>query len=119
MTPRALVADDERAMRFLLEKHLQRRGWEVISAADGTEAFDRLAEEQFDAVVLDQRMPGMTGLEVLRTTSRTAPTFIFSAYLDPALAREIDDLGSRSINKLDIDELLEALDVIAEELRAS
>lgn len=113
MSPRALVADDERPMRLLLSKHLERRGWDVDAVEDGTAAFDHLVEGSYDAVILDQRMPGMTGVEVLQAITPAAPSFVFSAYLDPTLESEVRDLGATSINKLDLDELLAHVDRIA------
>lgn len=113
MSPRVLVADDEAGIRLVLSTHLRRRGWEVDEAVDGTAALEFLAGGGYDAVVLDQKMPGFTGLEIARRTGCDPVTFIFSAYLDPQLESEAEELGCASISKTDIEGLLAALDDVA------
>ncbi len=66
-----LVADDEQNLRRVLVAMLKREGHEVMQAASGIEAIDRLAEA--DVVITDLRMPGADGMEVLRAASRTVP----------------------------------------------
>lgn len=61
-----LVVEDEKAMRSLLETELTRSGYLVTTAADGQEGLARYAEEAFNVVLLDVKMPGMNGVEVLR-----------------------------------------------------
>jgi len=69
-----LIVDDEQANRDMLARRLQRKGYEVVLAASGAEALQRLAERAYDVVLLDAEMPGMDGMEVLRRirASRTA-----------------------------------------------
>ena len=66
MKGRVLVVDDEPAMRRTLQALLRLEGFEVDTAAEGREALRKLGETQFDVLVLDLRMPGMGGTEVLR-----------------------------------------------------
>lgn len=61
-----LVVDDESAHRALEREILQSVGFNVIEADSGYEVMPLLAANDFDAVLLDQRMPGMTGDEVCR-----------------------------------------------------
>jgi DNA-binding response OmpR family regulator len=61
-----LVADDEPSTRALVTGHLKRRGYRVIEASDGDEAWDLAHEHLPDLVVLDVMMPGMSGWEVCR-----------------------------------------------------
>lgn len=110
MTVRILVADDEAGIRLVLATHLRRRGWEVDEAVDGTDALDKLERGRYDAVVLDQRMPGLTGTEVARITNCDPLTFIFSAYVDRELAAEATEIGCTSVAKTDIPDLLRQLD---------
>ena len=63
---RILLVDDERAILTLLSYPLRKDGYEVVQAADGSEALDRFAESHFDLVVLDVMMPKLDGLEVCR-----------------------------------------------------
>jgi two-component system nitrogen regulation response regulator GlnG len=62
---RILVADDEPSIRFVLRDALESAGHEVVEAADGNAARDALAAQHFDLALLDIRMPGPSGLELL------------------------------------------------------
>jgi DNA-binding NtrC family response regulator len=70
-----LVADDDRAMAFFLTELMRKEGYKVLNAYDGQKALEILQKETPDVALLDIRMPGMDGLEVLRqaleTDSRT------------------------------------------------
>ena len=63
---RILVAEDERGTRLVVKKLLENEGHEVIEAADGTSAYEMAVAEDPDIGVLDVRMPGIDGFEVLR-----------------------------------------------------
>ncbi|MBY0401078.1 sigma-54 dependent transcriptional regulator [Myxococcota bacterium] len=63
---RVLVADDEPSIRFVLEETLSSLGHEVKAVEDGDAALRALQLERFDLAFVDIRMPGMTGLEVLK-----------------------------------------------------
>ncbi|MBO1318703.1 two-component regulator propeller domain-containing protein [Acanthopleuribacter pedis] len=68
-----LVVDDEPVNRRVLRNHLDGRGYEVLEAADGSEALSLLAESgQVDLVLLDVVMPNMSGYEVCRAIRRRA-----------------------------------------------
>jgi len=57
-----LVVDDEAPLRRILERLLVRDGYRVISAGDGETAYQMLASEQADAILLDINLPAMSGL---------------------------------------------------------
>jgi DNA-binding response OmpR family regulator len=61
-----LVCDDDVLLLDLLEHRLSQRGFSILRAETGTEAFQQITEVKPDAVVLDAMMPGMDGFEVLR-----------------------------------------------------
>jgi len=63
--PALLVVDDQVQNIELLEAHLVTQGYEIIPAESGEEALEKLAAHQIDLVLLDVRMPGMSGLDVL------------------------------------------------------
>ena len=63
---RVLVVDDETVVRVGIARALERQGMRVRTAADGEQALEAMAEEPFAIVLLDIKMPGMGGLEVLR-----------------------------------------------------
>jgi DNA-binding NtrC family response regulator len=62
MPGRVLVVEDEREMRVMVEKGLSRRGFTPVALPSADEALARLADEDFDVVLTDLRMPGMDGL---------------------------------------------------------
>ena len=61
-----LVIEDEKPLRELLEMELTRSGYKVESADDGETGLEKYREQVFNVVLLDMRMPGMDGVEVLR-----------------------------------------------------
>jgi DNA-binding NtrC family response regulator len=65
-TLRVLVVDDERPTRLLLEKELPRAGYAVTSAESGEGALEQVRVKDFDVILLDLKMPGIGGMEVLR-----------------------------------------------------
>jgi len=63
---RVLVVDDEEIIRNLLQRTLETAGYDVTTAANGREALDKVSEAEFDAALLDIKMPGMSGIELLQ-----------------------------------------------------
>ena len=110
MTLRVLLADDEAGIRTVLRLHLQRRGWEVLTVPDGEQALAAARSGGYDVLVLDQRMPGLTGLEVARALATEAPVIIYSAYLDDDLHRQARELGCHTSTKTDITALLDRIE---------
>jgi DNA-binding NtrC family response regulator len=70
---RILVADDEPNLRRVLSAILRREGYDVLQAADGSEAIDLLSEP-VDVVITDLKMPRVDGMEVLRHASAQHPS---------------------------------------------
>src|SRR4030095_16454559 len=64
--PRILLVEDEPNMARTLAKNLERAGYAVEQATEGQAALARLAEEPFDVVLTDLKMPGMDGMALLR-----------------------------------------------------
>jgi two-component system nitrogen regulation response regulator GlnG len=62
---RVLVADDEESMRWVLSKALKKKGFSVDLARDGREALALLQETPYDLALLDIKMPGISGLDLL------------------------------------------------------
>ena len=88
-TKTALIVDDEPNVRYFLAAGLARLGFECSEASGGQVALDRLATEKFDVMLLDVRMPGVDGLEVLRqarAASVRTPVVVLSALGDPEVA---------------------------------
>ena len=78
-----LVVDDQPAIRHLLKEALAGEGYEVELAASGREALARVQERRPDLVLLDLKMPGMSGLETLEkmhAISPQVPVILITAY---------------------------------------
>jgi two-component system, OmpR family, response regulator MprA len=74
-----LVVDDERAVRDSLRHALELEGYSVDLAVDGGDALARIERSAPDAIVLDVLMPGVTGLEVVRSRGETIPILMLTA----------------------------------------
>jgi len=70
---RILFADDEAHLRDLMQMELPRLGHEVTVCPDGTAALKALEKGSYDAALLDMRMPGLTGIEVLGKVRQLSP----------------------------------------------
>ncbi|HIE47953.1 TPA: response regulator transcription factor [Candidatus Bipolaricaulota bacterium] len=89
--PHLLIVDDEAALRRTLSGLFRRMGYWTTEAACGEEALEHITQGTFDVVLLDLRMPGMDGTEVLEAAHPLAPATVFiilTAYgtLDSAIA---------------------------------
>lgn len=68
-----LVVDDERSVTDLLSTALQEEGYTCITASTGEDALKKLATDNVDVALLDLRLPGISGMDVLRTIKSTYP----------------------------------------------
>ena len=83
MTSRVLVIDDEEHLVESVRKVLKKRGYEVETALDGARGLEQFERANPDVVLVDLRMPGMDGMEVLRSigkNSRGVPVIVMTAY---------------------------------------
>ena len=71
--PKVLLVDDEKEFVHTLSERLQTRSMQPAVAYDGEEALSMIATDQPDVMVLDLKMPGIDGLEVLRRVKRKHP----------------------------------------------
>jgi DNA-binding response OmpR family regulator len=72
MKGRILIVDDEETARKSLSDILKLEGYSVVAKGDGQSALDALSEDEFDLMLLDIKMPGMSGLEVLEKSTDIA-----------------------------------------------
>jgi DNA-binding NtrC family response regulator len=94
---RVLVVDDERPIRFLMEKELPRAGCLVTCAENGEDALERLRTQEFDVVLMDLKMPGIGGLEALRRireSGASAEVVVLTGHPDVTTAIEAMKLGA-------------------------
>ena len=116
---RVLVADDEPNIRDSLQRYLELDGAEVVTAGNGLAAQRRLQQETFAAAVLDLRMPGMDGLDLLRwirAERPRLPVIMVSAYGEVADAVAAMKLGAGDylVKPFDPDELVLRLSKLVE-----
>ncbi|MBI4641864.1 MAG: response regulator [Candidatus Tectomicrobia bacterium] len=101
-----LVVDDEQAICELLFEFLTMKGYEAITATSGEEAIAKVKAERPQLVILDIKMPGMDGLEVLREVKVFDPkiaVIMATAMIDEevgqeALRRGADDYITKPLN---------------------
>jgi CheY-like chemotaxis protein len=92
LVPRVLLADDDEAVRSMLQVALERDGFEVVAVAGVKDALSRIAEENFDVLLSDLHMPhagdGFTVVGAMRHTHPQAVTLVLSGYpfLDEAFS---------------------------------
>jgi DNA-binding NarL/FixJ family response regulator len=113
---RTLIVDDEEDMRVLLRATIQlaNEGLSVLGeASNGDDALAMWRSQRPDVIVIDQRMPGLTGLEVCRTILAEEPDqriVLFSAFIGDELRHRAAALGVRAcLHKDDVDQLPETL----------
>jgi CheY-like chemotaxis protein len=85
-----LIADDEPSVRMLVQATIETNGYHVLEAADGDEAWSLIQEHRPSLVLLDVRMPGRTGLEILRAIKSEPKLIATKVILLTASAQESD-----------------------------
>lgn len=98
MPTRILIVDDEPHIRTVMRFALESSGYEVAEASSGEEALERVAEgPKWDVILLDERMPGIDGLETLRRlrdTDAEVTIIMVTAFASIELAVEAMKLGA-------------------------
>jgi DNA-binding response OmpR family regulator len=95
--PFILIVDDDGAVRYSIGKMLQRAGYQVSAAASAEQALEMLAQQEFEVVLTDIRMPGLTGVELLSKLKESAPdaiVILMTAYASLGTAVEGLRLGA-------------------------
>ena len=121
-----LVVDDDQAVRSVVSRKMQGEGYDCVTAADGIEALDKAATQTFDLVLLDIKMPGPSGMEVLPQLVTEHPdtcVIMITAVVDTQTAVEAmkqgaDDYVTKPFNLDDlsmrVDKALERKNLIRE-----
>jgi DNA-binding response OmpR family regulator len=97
MNERLLIVDDETNVRLNFRMTLETEGYEIFEARSGEQAVQLLAKHSFALAILDVRMPGMDGLELLanmRESGIKVPAMIVTAYSDVPHAVKAMKLGA-------------------------
>ncbi len=93
---RVLVVDDNRDLGMLTAELLVEKGFRVNIAFDGETALARIKRQPYDVMILDYRLPGISGLTVLEKTHQIRPnlrTIMISAFGDDATMSRAKELG--------------------------
>jgi DNA-binding NtrC family response regulator len=111
---RVLVVDDDPGQRSLLESFLGGQGFEITAAGSGEEALTVLDSAPFAMMISDVRMPGLSGLDLLRQTREkhsTLPVLLVTAYADirDAVSAVRDGAVDYLEKPIDLDELLSSV----------
>ncbi len=94
---RILILEDEAGFQLLLTEILTRAGYQVVSARSGLEALKLVSNQKVDLLMIDNRMPGMTGLEflkLLRAADDWSPVIVMTAYADIPVVVESMRMGA-------------------------
>ncbi|MFF2887418.1 response regulator [Paenibacillus sp. NPDC057967] len=89
--PLVLIVDDGNALRMLMAEMLQEEGYCVLQACTGREAIDTWLSEKPDCVLLDIRLPDISGIDVLREIRKAnnlAPVALMTAFADADMLAE-------------------------------
>jgi len=119
---RILVVDDEPAQRELVGGFLRKHGFDVAEAGGGREAVARVKQEPFDLVLTDQRMPDLSGIEVLEAVRSTSPetaVVIITAYgtIETAVRAVKAGAADYLTKPLNLDDLLHRIHRVRERQR--
>jgi two-component system response regulator HydG len=118
--PRLLVVDDDRAILTLVGTIALNQGFDVATTVDGADAMNQLKHRPADLVLLDLRMPGVTGLDVLRSIraiNARSKVVLMSGYATIDSAVEAVKLGAMDYltKPFDLQRLRQLLDSVREE----
>lgn len=94
-----LIVDDQAGIRFLLNEVFQNVGLTTYTASNGFEALQIFEEKNLDCILLDVKMPGMDGIEILNTireTNEYIPVYMMTAYGEQDL---IDSANKLNVEK--------------------
>jgi DNA-binding NtrC family response regulator len=95
--PSVLIVDDEEVVRRAHQRSLEPVYCQTRAAADGQEAIQAMEEHASDVILLDIRMPGLNGMDVLKTIKTRWPdseVVVVTGYPDIAAAKEAVRLGA-------------------------
>lgn len=109
-----LIVDDQFGIRVLLNEIFQKEGYKTYTAANGKQALDIADKVSPQLVILDLKIPGMDGLEILKRLKKNSPdikVMIMTAYGELGMIQEamINGALTHFTKPFDIDEFLKAV----------
>jgi two-component system response regulator (stage 0 sporulation protein F) len=114
MKEKILIVDDQFGIRLLLNEVLQKEGYQTFQAANGVQALDIVTKHSPDLVLLDMKIPGMDGIEILKrmkVIDQDIRVIIMTAYGELDMIQEAKDLGALThfAKPFDIDDIRTAV----------
>lgn len=114
MKEKILIVDDQFGIRILLNEVFQKEGYQTFQAANGIQALDIVTKHDPDLVLLDMKIPGMDGIEILKRMKVIDPdirVIIMTAYGELDMIQEAKDLGAIThfAKPFDIDDIRAAV----------
>lgn len=106
---KVLVADDDEAIQICMEDISKQEGWDLVFARDGEECLSLIDEQNPALVVLDQRMPRMTGEEVLgklQENGKNYPVILISAEKDLSRMKRFPAIVRVLTKPFDLDDFI-------------
>ncbi|MCA1032128.1 response regulator [Bacillus timonensis] len=114
MLGKLLIVDDQYGIRILLNEVFNKEGYQTFQAANGVQAIDIVKKHSPDLVLLDMKIPGMDGIEILKrlkAIDEDIQVIIMTAYGELDMIQEAKDLGAIThfAKPFDIDEIRDAV----------
>ncbi|MDF9577421.1 sporulation initiation phosphotransferase Spo0F [Bacillus paranthracis] len=114
MEGKILIVDDQYGICVLLHEVFQKEGYQTFQAANGFQALDIVKKDNPDLVVLDMKIPGMDGIEILKHVKEideSIKVILMTAYGELDMIQEAKDLGAlmHFAKPFDIDEIRQAV----------
>ncbi|MEC1520600.1 response regulator [Neobacillus niacini] len=114
MKEKILIVDDQFGIRILLNEVFSKEGYQTFQAANGIQALDIVTKHDPDLVLLDMKIPGMDGIEILKRMKVIDPdirVIIMTAYGELDMIQEARDLGAIThfAKPFDIDDIRAAV----------
>jgi two-component system, response regulator, stage 0 sporulation protein F len=91
-----LIVDDQQGIRLLLNEVFKKEGFHTHLAANGFDALKIAQSQKLDCVLLDMKLPGMDGIEILthlKEAQLDLPVFMMTAYVEQDLIEQAKSLG--------------------------
>lgn len=89
---KVLIADDDKDILNILKKKVSEAGYEVTTALDGEEAWNKIKDESPDVILLDLTMPKMDGLDVLKNLRQNPPSAKWQPVIIVSARGELEDM---------------------------
>ncbi|MED3623842.1 response regulator [Neobacillus thermocopriae] len=114
MKEKILIVDDQFGIRILLNEVFQKEGYQTFQAANGVQALELVKKNSPDLVLLDMKIPGMDGIEILKRLKVIDPdirVIIMTAYGELDMIQEAKELGAIThfAKPFDIDDIRAAV----------